>query len=407
MTVILGGSRDGGGGTASSPDVLIVGAGVMGAATACFLAGDHGLRVSVIERDPAYRRASSSLSASSIRHQFSTAINIVLSQSSLAFYRRIGAALAVDGEAPQIGLVEPGYLYLATAAGMPVLQANAALQAQHGASTLLLDRDALAQRFAWLAVDDLAGGSLGLSTATSGEGWFDGYSVLQAFRRKARALGVTFVADEATELEMTGARIAAVGCASGARRCAAAVVVTAGAWSAPLLASVLPLPVRPRKRDVFVFRSPAQLAHCPLLIDPSGFWFRPEGDRFICGAPPRDSDPDEPPLEAIDHGLFDEWLWPRLAARVPAFESLRLERAWAGYYEMNTFDHNGLVGAVPGSEGLYLACGFSGHGMQQAPAVGRGLAELIATGRYATLDLAPLSPQRLLDGQPLREANVI
>jgi glycine/D-amino acid oxidase-like deaminating enzyme len=185
------------------------------------------------------------------------------------------------------------------------------------------------------------------------------------------------------------------------------VVVTAGAWSAPLLAGVLPLPVRPRKRDVFVFRSPAQLAHCPLLIDPSGFWFRPEGNRFLCGAPPRDSDPDEAPLEAIDHGLFDQWLWPRLAARVPAFESLRLERAWAGYYEMNTFDQNGLVGAVPGSEGLYLACGFSGHGMQQAPAVGRGLAELIATGRYGTLDLAPLSPQRLLDGQPLREANVI
>ena len=203
------------------------------------------------------------------------------------------------------------------------------------------------------------------------------------------------------------ARARVVGC-SGRHYAAGAIAVTAGAWSAPLLAPLgFDLPVRPRKRDVFVFSSPARLPACPLLIDPSGFWFRPEGSRFIGGAPPRGADPDAAPLEDIDHGLFEEWLWPRLARRVPAFEALRLERAWAGYYEMNTFDQNGIVGGVPGIERLYLACGFSGHGMQQAPAIGRGLAELIATGAYRNLDLEPLSARRIVERRPLREANVI
>jgi FAD-dependent oxidoreductase domain-containing protein 1 len=143
------------------------------------------------------------------------------------------------------------------------------------------------------------------------------------------------------------------------------------------------------------------------VIDPCGVWFRPEGRGFIAGAPPRSEDIDEAPLEAIDHGLFDEVIWPALAWRVPAFEALRLTGAWAGYYEFNTFDQNGIVGRVPGCDNTFIGCGFSGHGIQQAPAVARGLAELIAGGRHETLDLSPLSPQRIVDGRPLIERNVI
>lgn len=389
-------------------DVVIIGGGVLGASTAYWLAQAHGVRAVVLERDPTYSRASSSLSASSIRQQFSTAINIALSQVSLSFFREIGERLAVDGEAPDIGLVEPGYLYLATEAGAAVLRQAVDLQHACGVPTQLLDRAALAQRFPWLALDDIALGSLGMSTAHSGEGWFDGYSVMQAFRRKARALGVRFVHGEVTRIETHAGRAQAVHTGDGQRLAAGAVVLAAGAWSAALLAPLqIALPVRPRKRDVFVFSSPARLPDCPLLIDPSGFWFRPERDRYLCGAPPRNGDPDEPPLDAIDHGLFEDWLWPRLAQRVPAFDALRVERAWAGYYEMNTFDANGIVGPVSGIEDLYIACGFSGHGMQQAPAVGQALAERIALGRYASLDLAPLSMQRITDGRPLIEKNVI
>jgi glycine/D-amino acid oxidase-like deaminating enzyme len=156
-----------------------------------------------------------------------------------------------------------------------------------------------------------------------------------------------------------------------------------------------------------VFDSPAQLPGCPLVIDPSGFWFRPEGRGFIAGAPPRGEDSDGVPLEDIDHGLFDEVIWPALAARIPAFEALRVTRAWAGYYEFNRFDQNGLVGHLPGQDRVFVACGFSGHGMQHAPAIGRGVAELIATGGYKALDLAPLSPARIEANTPLVERNVI
>jgi FAD-dependent oxidoreductase domain-containing protein 1 len=392
-----------------SQSVVIVGGGVMGAATACFLARDHGVAATVLERDPTYRRASSALSASSIRQQFSNAVNIALSRESLAFYRRIGDELAVNGERPHIGLVEAGYLYLAGDADAPLMRELHALQRAHGADVALLDAAALQQRFPWLSCEGIALGSLG----ESGEGWFDGWSVLQAFRRKAIGCGARFVHAEAVTLEPHAVR-----CADGSRHTADAIVLAAGAWAATLLQPLgVDLPVRARKRDVFVFESPAVLPGCPLIIDPSGVWCRPTGHEgarrvargsgFICGAPPRGEDIDDAPLEHIDHALFDEHIWPVLARRVPSFEALRVTSAWAGYYEMNLFDHNGLVGALPQWPNLYLACGFSGHGMQQAPAVGRALAMRLANGEWPSAEIEALSPVRVWRQQPLIERNVI
>lgn len=384
--------------------VVIVGGGVMGAATACFLARDHGVPATVIERDPTYARASSALSASSIRQQFSTSVNIALSQWSMGFLRRLGDELAVAGEPPAISLVEAGYLYLATPAGAQALRANHAVQQAAGADVALLAPEALRQRFPWLAVNDLAFGTLG----QSGEGWFDGPALMQAFRRKAMACGARFVAAQATGFQAEGREVRAVRCADGRQFAATAVVLAAGAWTAPLAAQLgVHLPVVAKKRDVFVLDSPAVLPHCPLVIDPGGVWFRPEGRGFIAGAPPRDDTPDEAPLEAIDHAWFDERIWPLLAARVPAFEALRVRSAWAGYYEMNTFDHNGLAGALPGWRNAYTACGFSGHGMQQSPAVGSALAAQVAGGRSSAPALEALSVQRLVDGRPLVERAVI
>lgn len=420
-----------------TPDVIIVGGGVMGAATACFLARDHGLSVTVLERDPLYQRASSALSASSIRQQFSTPVNIALSAWSIAFLRRLEDELSVEGEPPPaIGLVEPGYLYLATEAGAQTLADNHVLQRQAGAEVALLSAAQLQQRFAWLNVEGLVTGSLGLR----GEGWFDGPALHQAFRRKAMACGARFVAAEAVGFEtvrasqdrlenvaenmlknaqgqgsQSNATVQAVVTQDGRSFAAGAVVLTAGAWSRPLAAHLgVHLPVSARKRDVFVLDSPAApLAGCPLVIDPSGVWFRPEGRGFIAGAPPRPAeaggpgDSDEPPLEAIDHALFDEVIWPALAHRVPAFEALRVRSAWAGYYEMNTFDHNGLAGPLPGWANAYTACGFSGHGMQQAPAVGSALAALIAGGTSTAPSLNEFHPRRVADGRQIVERNII
>lgn len=394
------------------PKVVVIGAGVMGLATAVFLARVHGVQATVVERDARYTRASSALSASSIRVQFSQAVNVRLSRESFAMLRDLQPWLGPAAEGRSVGLVERGYLYLATAAGDAALSANLAVQLEQGACVQRLDPQALAQRFGALRTDDLASACLGLAE----EGWFDAWSLLQALRASARASGVALIDGEATAVQAPGGRVRGVDLASGTRLDADIVLVAAGAWSATVLQPLgLALPVRPRKRDVFVFDAPAALSGGPLVIDPSGLWFRPEGEpsadgrtqRYLCGGPPRGEDVDEPPLEAIDHGLFESVLWPALAHRVPAFEALRQRHAWAGYYEMNTEDHNALIGPWPGVEGLFLCCGFSGHGIQQSPAVGRHLAHRMVHGDWLDPGLASLQPARLLSGERVIERNVI
>ena len=281
-------------------DVLVIGGGVMGAATACFLARDHGASVTVLERDPTYARASSALSASSIRQQFSTQANIALSAWSLNFLRRLPQELSVDGEAPAIGLVEKGYLYLAGAQGADILRRNHALQQQAGADVAWMNASQLQARFPWLHGQDLHSACLGLT----GEGWFDGPALHQAFRRKAMACGARFVRAEAVDFQVSaGGTVSAVFDRDGCLHPCGAVLLAAGAWTAPLAQRLgVTLPVSPRKRDVFVLDCPAPpLKDCPLVIDPSGVWFRPEGTGYLAGAPPRSSsqggpgDPDEPP----------------------------------------------------------------------------------------------------------------
>jgi len=374
--------------------IAIIGGGVVGSAVAAFL-GERGAgeRVVVIERDPTYRRASSALSASSIRQQFSTPINIAISQYGIAFLREVAA---------EIGLVEPGYLYLAGPAGRDALARQHAIQRRCGAPVALLAPAELARRFPWLATDDLVLGSLGLS----GEGWLDGYDLFQLFRRRAVAAGARYVTDEAIGFERKNARIAAVQLAEGGRLACDIVVNAAGPWAGHVAALAgIELPVKPRRRSVYVVDCRQRPSGMPLAIDPSGLWFRPEGAYTICGVPPED-DPDEPPLDC-EWERFESVVWPALVRRVPAFEAAKLVGGWAGYYDYNTLDQNGIVGPVPGLDNLILANGFSGHGLQQAPAVGRAVAEWITASRYETLDLSPLGYGRFAASRLLREDNVI
>jgi glycine/D-amino acid oxidase-like deaminating enzyme len=457
-------------------DVAIVGAGVVGASIAYWLTRlDPTLKVALVERDPTFARASSQRSASSIRQQFSSAVNIRMSQFGLRFLREAHEALAVDGDAPAIGLVEPGYLYLATAAQADALRAQNAVQRAHDAPIALLDPDALAARYPWLAVDDLALGALGAGA----EGWFDGPALHAALLRKARAQGARLVVGEVVGVETGGAsvsgtatapdgaigtggeigngavrvvdgasrsdrasredevrlasartdearhgsarasspgaggtpRATALRLADGARLACGHVVIAAGAWSRQVAALAgVALPVHARRRTVFVLSCPTALPGCPLVVDPTGFWFRPEGRdprprTFIGGTTPA-HDEDDLPLEP-DLAEFDEALWAAFARRVPAFEALRVERAWAGYYEMNLWDHNALLGAHPAVDRLWFATGFSGHGIQQAPAAGLGIAECVLHGGWRSLDLSDLSVARLAEGRRVIETNVI
>jgi FAD-dependent oxidoreductase domain-containing protein 1 len=388
--------------------VAIVGGGAVGSSIAYFLANHPRFRgeVAVIERDPTYRYASSALSASAIRQQFSTPVNIAISQFGIEFLRTLGERLAVGDEHPDVGLAEPGYLFLATPAGVPVLERNHAVQRAHGVDVTLLTPAGLGARFPWMNTAGLAAASLG----RSGEGWFDGYALLQAYRRKAIALGVAYVAQAATGFARTGRRVTAVTLAGGAQVGCDWAVNAAGPWAARVAAMLdIELPVHARRRCVFLFACRTTLPGCPLVIDPSGVWFRADGPNFLAGVPPRpgEPDPDEAPLDEVDERLFSERIWPVLAARVPAFEAVKVLKSWAGYYELNTVDHNGIVGPHPSVENVLFANGFSGHGLQQSPAVGRGIAEWIVDGGYRTLDLTPLAFDRLVDGRRLVELNII
>lgn len=384
--------------------MAIVGGAVMGSSVAYYLTRSLGsaARVVVVEADPSYRTAATALSAGSIRQQFSAAVNVRISLYGIEFLRRIGETLAVGADRPDVGLHEGGYLFLATPPGEAVLRANQAAAAALGADIALLAPQEIEARFPYLALDDLAAGSFGMT----GEGWFDGYGLMQAFRAKAAEQGAAFIEGEVIgvdhspdlQVRLRGGESIACG----------AVVLACGAAVPSLVPPTkIALPVRPRKRMVFTFDCRDALPGFPMLIDATGVYCRPEGSGFLCGtSPSADADPDSTDFE-VDWSLFEETIWPVLAARVPAFERIRLNRAWAGHYDLNLFDQNAFIGAVPGVAGLYVATGFSGHGLQQSPAVGRGIAELIAAGRYTTLDLSELGCERLLASRPLVEQYVV
>jgi len=388
--------------------IAIIGGGAVGSACAMFLRKfDARAAVDVIEPDPGLRLASSARSAASIRQQFSTEVNVRLSQFGLQLLRDPDAWLAVDDDKVDLGFVESGYLFVAIRAdGAQALRENHAVQRACGATVSLLTADALSRRVPWLRVDDVQLASLG----EGGEGWFDGYALALALARKSRALGAAWHASPVVGFERRDERVRAVQLADGARVEADAFVLAAGAWSRAVGALAgLDVPVFARRRTVFAFTCPQALPRTPLVIDTSGVWFRSEGHGFIGGWSPgaSDDDPDDLPLDEPDLAQFDDRVWPALAHRVEAFAALRRTHAWDGYYEVHPADHNGLVGLHPQCANLLLACGFSGHGLQHAAGVGRGIAEWIVHGGYRSLDLSPLSPARIAAGRTLVERAVI
>jgi glycine/D-amino acid oxidase-like deaminating enzyme len=387
-------------------DVVIVGGAVVGSAAAYFLRSQASFKgsVLVVEKDFSYEKSATARSAASIRHQFSTPENIRMSQFGTQFIQNIGDHLTVDGEAPEVGFHEGGYLFLATSAGRGSLEANHRVQRSLGVDVALLPPEQLRERFPWLATSDLSAGSLGLS----GEGWLDAHGLMRAFRRKATSLGAEYQQTQVVGVQRAGRSISSVTLSDGTTVNCGLVINAAGTGAAELARSAdIALPVQSRKRCVFFFSTPATLERCPLVIDPSGAYFRPEGRGFICGiSPPAEQDPECFDFE-VQHALFDDILWPTLAARVPAFEAARVENAWAGHYDVNTLDHNVILGPHPEVDNLLFANGFSGHGMQQSAAVGRALSELVAFGAYRTLDLSALGWARVLANQPLLEVNVV
>lgn len=388
-------------------DVIVIGGAVTGASVAWWLTQiAPGLRVCVIERDPTYAKAATALSVASIRSQFSNPVNVAISRFGVQFLREFGERLHLDPGQGDLGLKENGYLFLGGSAESPRVMAEiAAMQQGLGARTQVLSPGQVAAMWPWMATDDLTAGSFG----PRDEGWFDNMGLLGGFRTAARRAGVEFLQDAAIGFEMEGDRVTGVRLASGARLACGTVVSCAGTRSASVLGwAGVALPVEPRKRTVFVIDAPnARHPEAPLIIDHQGYYMRPEQDGWITATVPQDDGPCDPDDFDPDAHLFEEVIWPMLYQRSEGFDAVKVRRLWVGHYDYNTLDQNAVLGAVPGRPNLYLAAGFSGHGLQQAPAVGRGLAELIAQGGYRSLDLSDLGMERVLAGRPFLERAIV
>ena len=377
-------------------DVVICGGAVIGSAVAYFLR-ELGLdgSVLVIERDSSYAQSSTALSASGIRQQFSSPLNVKISQFGAEFIKGAKDRWGVD-----LHLRENGYLYLSNSTkGAQVLRENHAVQVGEGADVTLLDVTSLAEKFPHLRLDDILLGSHGQSD----EGWFDGVGLMQGLRAGE------YIADEVVGIDQAGGKVTSVKLASG-RVVECGVFVNAAGPRAAVIAGMagIDIPVEARKRTNFLFDCmEAPEGNLPLMIDPTGVWCRPEGKHFLTGCSPA-----EDPAVAFDdfeprHAEFEEIIWPALAARSENFEAIKPIRFWSGHYAYNTLDQNAVIGPHPDIPNFLFANGFSGHGLQQAPAVGRALAEWICHGEYRSLDFSPLGYERITTNTPLLERCVI
>jgi glycine/D-amino acid oxidase-like deaminating enzyme len=319
----------------------------------------------------------------------------------VGFFRDLKQRFGAEAD---IGFRERGYLLLASENGAETLAANYTVQQAEGADIVLMDGQALADNFRWLKTSDLALGAFG----RTGEGWFDAHSLLSLLRNAARQKGVRYIHGEATGISHSGGRIEGITLADGTCIACGTLVNAAGPQAGDVAALAgIALPVEPRKRSVFVVACRTALPGMPLMVDPTGVWIRPEGEFFICGvSPPQENDPRATDFE-VDYALFDDVVWPMLAHRVPAMEALKLHRAWAGHYDYNTLDQNAVIGRHPDVSNFIFANGFSGHGLQQSPAAGRAVAELIVHRRFVSLDLSLFGYERVAQGRAVRELNVI
>jgi glycine/D-amino acid oxidase-like deaminating enzyme len=385
-----------------STDVVVVGGGAIGCSVACFLRmRPNPPRVTVIERDPTYALASTPRASGGVRRLFSGPENIQLSNFSIPFFERFAQDMEVDGEPAEIGFRKGGYLFIVDGRGTRLLEENAAVQRSLGVRLDMLDRPALKDRFPSMHVDDLE-----LAVHSLDDAWVDPHSVQQGFRRKARALGAAFLAEEVVAIDREGPHLRGVRFASGGAVAAAFVVNAAGAWADQVCAMVgMRSPIRPMRRFEHYFECDTPIEPLPYVKDLDRLAFRPEGRGYTGGKP--DGDAPRGFNFEVDHGYFERVVWPALAHRFPAFERTREKSVMAGLYDQNELDGNAIIGPWPDCPGFLMAAGFSGHGLMHAPGVGRAIAELVIDGGYRTIDLARLGCDRVARNEPYRERGIL
>ncbi len=391
---------------AETADVVVIGGGVIGSSIAYHLAEAGCTNVVVIEREAQQGLGSTGKATGGVRAQFATAVNIRMSLYSIAFLARFEEMTGLAS-----GYIPAGYLFLATSeAQLDYLRSLREKQAAAGLTNVeLLPAEDIARMLPQLRVDDVVGGSF-----CQTDGFISPLGVMQGFMNRARERGARLLCERrVTGIDTDAEGIASVETTRG--RISTRVVVNAsGAWAAEVarLAGV-EIPVTPLRRQIVSTESCAALPReFPMVIDMSdGFHFRPDMQDGLStgGALLAWPDPSETPsFETNFEPSFVEKILRRAEHRVPclAGASVNYKRSRAGLYEM-TPDHHAIVGRAPGVRGLFLANGFSGHGVMHSPATGRIVADLILTGHTELLDLAPLSAERFAAGKLTEEPIVL
>lgn len=408
------------GGFSTSPrqtsyDVVIIGGAIMGSASAWFLTQnpDFDGSILVVERDPGYGQSSTAHTNSCMRQQFSTALNIHISQFAADFVKNLRSYMG-DERVPELGIQNYGYMYLADNDGFAAqLRANQKIQLDAGTATEILSPDEIGARYPFYNLDDIRLGSINLRD----EGYWDGGTVFDWLRRSARENGAEYIAAEVVAIGRPNGgegdqvtQVTHVTLASGETVSCGTLVNASGPRAARTAAMAgIEIPVEPRKRFTWIFTAERPLDRdLPLTIDPSGVHVRQDGpDTYLAGCA---ANPD-PAVDyddfTMDHDRWQDHVWPILAHRIPQFDSLRVITEWAGHYAFNTLDQNAILGPHDKLGNFIFQNGFSGHGLQQSPAMGRGVAELITYGEFRSLDLSPFSWDRIAAGRPLVETAVI
>ncbi|MEM8749933.1 MAG: FAD-binding oxidoreductase [Pseudomonadota bacterium] len=391
-------------------DVVIVGGAMIGSSVAWFLSDnpDFDGSVLVVERDPTYEFTSTSHTNSCMRQQFSREINVQVSQFAAEFVKNFRSFMGNDPRVPQPVLQSYGYMYLAdNEAFATTLKEAQEIQQQCGAGTKHMTVDEIRRDYPFYNLDDIVAANHNLVD----EGYFDGNTLFDWWKRSARERGVEYITNEVVAMtkNSAGTQVESVTLKSGEVISCGAVVNASGprAVLTSRMAGI-EIPVEPRKRYTFIFAAENPLDRdLPLTIDPTGVHMRTDGTFYLAGCPP-DDDPavDYDDFEQ-DHSIWEEKVWPILAHRIPQFEAIKLTNSWAGHYAFNTFDQNAVIGPHDEVENFIFVNGFSGHGFQQSPAMGRGVSELITHGAFQTLDLSPFGYDRITRGEPFEEKAVI
>jgi glycine/D-amino acid oxidase-like deaminating enzyme len=384
-------------------DIAIIGGGAIGSALAYYLRlRDPSIGVTVVERDPTYNLASTPRASGGVRRLFSLPENIALSNYSIPFFDNFAETMAVDGEKAEIGLKKNGYLFIVPPTARDMLKKNLDIELEMGCNVVWLEPEELKHKFPSMNVSDL-----GAATHSPDDGWLDPHSVLMGFRKKARSLGASFVADEVTGFQRQGSSVISAALKSGEIIEATQFVNAAGAWAKDLCAMLgFKVPIEPLRRYEHYFESEDPIEPLPYLKDPERLAFRPEGKGYSGGVPTL-AEPRGYNFE-IDHDYFENVVWPALAHRFPQFEKTKCKNTLSGLYDQNDLDGNVIMG--PGADGLsnfHMLAGFSGHGLMHAPGCGLAMAELLLGGRYETIDLTRFGWQRVVDNAPLREDGII